>query len=403
MRKWTTKIISLIAAVALLAGCGSSGSSGSGGASDAANGASGGENGASSAGEIRFAFTTPLTGDKAEYGFHLKNAADIAAEKINASGGINGKKLVIDYHDSKGDPKESAEIARKVTQNQNYIAALGDFSSSSAMAAAPIYEEAKMVHLSPTASNPDFVKMGDYQYAMYGTQEDDAPFVAQYIIQKYLGLDSVALIYFNTDWGLSALKYFEDRAKQIGLNITAKEPIAEGEKDFTAILTKIRQTNPDIIYMMANASEVANATIQARQSGWDIKIIPSSSAVTDQLIEMLGEYAEGLITNQVYLLSEKDQAVWEYAQTFEQKTGVPITYFSLLGHDAVYALATAAANAGDQLNRQTLKEELDKLNIQTLLGKLAFDEDGKVRRQYKIVGYQNGQWVELAGYEFMEQ
>lgn len=396
MKKWTMTAISMMTAAALLAACG-------GGSQPAGESAGNSGGAAADSNQIKIAFTTPLTGDKAEYGVHFKNASELAAEEINANGGINGKEIVIDLHDSKGDPKEATEIARKVTQDQSYIAALGDFSSSSAMAAAPIYEEAKMVHLSPTASNPEFVTLGDYQYAMFGTQEDDAPFVAEYIIQKYLGYDSVALIYFNTDWGLSALKYFEERANEIGLEITAKEPIAEGEKDFTAILSKIRQTNPDVIYIMSNASEAANATIQARQSGWDIQIIPSSSAVTDQLIEMLGDYAEGLITNQVFLLSEDDQEVWEFAQKFEERAGVPVTYFSLLAHDAVYALAEAISNAGDNPTRQSVKEQMDLLSIDTLLGKLEFDEEGKVRRQYKIVGYENGGWVELAGYDFMEQ
>lgn len=389
MKKFAAIMILIITAGVLLAACGEEGQQSS---SENIN-----EN------EVKIAFTTPLTGNYAEYGVHFKNASEIAAEEINANGGINGKKLVIEHYDSKGDPKESTEIARKVTQDRSYIAALGDFTSSGAMAAAPIYEDAKMAHLSPTASNPDFVKMGDYQYAMFGTMEDDTPYVAEYIIQKYLGYDSVALIYLNTDWGLSALKFFEERAKQIGLEITAKEPIAEGEKDFTAILSKLRRTNPDIIYIMANAPEAANATIQARQSGWDIQIIPSSSAVTDQLIEMLGKHAEGLITNQVYILSEEDEKVWEFSKKFEERAGVPVTYFSLLAYDAVYAMAEAAKNAGDNLTRQTIKEELDKISFDALLGRMEFDEEGKVRRQYKIVGYQDNKWVELAGYDFMDQ
>jgi len=392
-KRFVTSALSVVsAAVVLLAGCG-------GGAQpDAAGGAA-----APSANQVKFAYTMPLTGDKAEYGVHFSTAAEIATEMINQSGGINGKELVVDIYDSKGDPKESTEIARKVTQDPSYIAALGDFTSSSAMAAAPIYEEAGMVHLSPTASNPDFVKMGDYQFAMYGTQADDAPYAAEYVIQKYLNHDSVALIYLNTDWGLSALKYFEERAKEIGLKITAKEPIAEGEKDFTAILSKLKKTNPDCIYIMAYATEVANATIQARTSGWDIPIIPSSSAVTDQLIDMMGAYAEGLVTNQVYLLSEEDKPVWDFAQEFEKRAGIPATYFSFLAYDAVWGLAEAARYAGDNLTREAVKDQLKALDIDTLLGRLKFDEEGNLRRQYKIVGYQNGRWVELAGYDFMEQ
>ena len=353
--------------------------------------------------EVRIAFTTPLTGDYAEYGVHFKNAATLSAEKVNAEGGINGKPFVIDFYDTKADPKENAELARKITQDSRYIGALGDFTTSSCMAAGPIYEDAETVYLSPTASNPAFPEMGKYLFAMYGTQADDAPYVAQYIIQKYLNAKNVGLIYLNTDWGISALRFFKERAAEIGLGITAEEPISEGEKDFSAIVSKLRRTNPQVVYIMANASEAANAIIQARKAGWDIPFVPSSSAVTDQLVNMLGEYANGIITNQVYNLNPEDKGVWDFSIQFKERAGVPMVYFSILAYDAVQVMAAAARESGNDLTRGNFRDKLAAVNIQTLLGQFKFDESGKVRRVYKIVGYKDGGWVELKGYNYVNE
>src|SRR5690625_2624942 len=105
MKKIATTIISIIIAGVFLAGCGEEGPQ------DSSHNAN--------QDEVKIAFTTPLTGNYAEYGVHFKNASEIAAEEINANGGINGKEIVIEHHDSKGDPKESTEIARKITQNRS--------------------------------------------------------------------------------------------------------------------------------------------------------------------------------------------------------------------------------------------------------------------------------------------
>lgn len=395
-RKILALFLAAVTLLSILAGCGA------GSQTPATDGPAEGVQTEGGSDVIKIAYTTPLTGDYAEYGVHFKNASAIALERINASGGINGRTLQIDYYDTKADATENVALAQKIVE-EDYIAVLGDFTTTSCMAAAPVYQEAGLATLSPTASNPDFVELGDCEFAMYGTQADDSPYVAQYVIQKYLQLDNAAIIYFNTDWGLATSEYFKERADEIGLNIVSEEPISEGETDFSSIVSKLRQQNPEVVYVMANAGEVANFILQARKSGWDVPIIPSSSAVTEELITMVGEYAEGIVTNQVYLLSEDDPDVWEFAQEFKERTGLDITYFSLLAYDATDVLAKALIACGDDLTRANLRDKLADIDTTTLLGAFQFDESGKVRRQYKIVGYQDGGWKELEGYDYMDR
>ena len=99
---------------------------------------------------IRIGLSAPITGNYAEYGENFKYSITMAADKINAAGGLLGKKVEILVMDSKGDPKEAALIAQKFVQDSSLVAELGDFTSTSCLAAAPIYERGKMVQLSPT-------------------------------------------------------------------------------------------------------------------------------------------------------------------------------------------------------------------------------------------------------------
>ncbi len=118
---------------------------------------------------IHIALSAPMTGNYAEYGQQFQRSIDLAFEWINAAGGINGRPLVIVSGDSKGDPKEAAALAQKFTSDKSIVAEIGDFTSTSCMAAQPIYDRAGMVQLSPTASHPQFAPGSPWSFGIIGT------------------------------------------------------------------------------------------------------------------------------------------------------------------------------------------------------------------------------------------
>ena len=122
------------------------------------------------AGEVKIGLSAPLTGDWAEYGADFKRSVSMVFDKVNNEGGINGKKIVLVVADSRGDAKESVLIAEKFVADPTIIAQIGDFSSSCTMAAAPVYEQAKMVQISPTASHQDWTKKGEFMFRVVATQ-----------------------------------------------------------------------------------------------------------------------------------------------------------------------------------------------------------------------------------------
>lgn len=347
---------------------------------------------AAPAGTVKIGLSAPITGNLAEYGENFKYSVLMAADKINANGGIRGRKLVVDVQDSKGDPKEAALIAQKFVQDQEILATIGEFSSTSSLAAAPIYERYGLVQLSPTASHPDFAKSGQYMFGIIGTQDAEGPFNAKYIAKKYLKLKSVAAIYVNNDWGLVTKDRFIDAARAEGIKVTSQQPFFETEKDFNAVLTKIRATNPEGIFIAAMYNEAALICRQIKKLGWNVKLMAPSSVFSEKLLEIGGEAVEGLTTNTFFALTDPDPKVQAYISEFRKRAGRNPNLHAASAYDSALLLAEAIRKAG--FNRKAIRDQLAQTkNFPGITGKITFTPVGDVVRKYKILVVENGQWV----------
>ena len=359
------------------------------------------ENAAASGAEdtVTLAVVSPVTGDSAEYGIHFNIGAQMAADKINEAGGINGKQVVLKSFDSKNDAKEAAEVARLICQDKTILATIGDFSSTCCMATAPIYEENKTVQISPSAGLIDFPRVGPYNFSTTGVQENDGGFLMNRIINEKMGAKSVAIVYTNNDYGLNMLSYMTQEAEADGVVITDTEAIASGEKDFTAIVSKMRQTEPEAVAIVGSYNEVANCVKQIRQVGWDVPVAISGSALTDQLVELLGDDVNGIYSNIAFVASDNTPETKEFNEEFTKRANMPLFFHSISTYDTVMLVCDAAIQCGDNLNRETLKDAIQSYKgVDGLMGPFEFTEDGAVYRGYKVVQYQDGVLTSVSDY-----
>ena len=348
---------------------------------------------------VKLAVACPVTGDSAEYGVHFSVAAQMAAEMINETGGINGRTVEIEIFDSKNDAKEAAEVARLIGQDSTILATIGDFSSTCCMASAPIYEENKLVQISPSAGLIDFPQVGPWNFAITGVQSDDGPFLANRVLRETMGVKSYAVAYTNNDFGLNLTGFMKEEAESLGITVTDSEAIASGEKDFTAIVSKMRQTNPEAVVIVATYNEVANCVKQIRQVGWDVPIVISGSSLTDQLVELLGEDVNGIYSNIAFVPSADDENTSEFSKEFTERSGLAPSFHSVCTYDTVNLVCLAARKCGDNLTRETLRDTLAAYTgFDGLMGPVEFTEEGAVHRGSKVVQYQNGTLVALSEY-----
>ena len=386
MKKHLSALLAAALCAGALAGCGVN--------SNSANAATSGAEDT-----VTLAVVSPVTGDSAEYGIHFNVGAQMAADKINEAGGINGKQVVLKSFDSKNDAKEAAEVARLICQDKTILATIGDFSSTCCMATAPIYEENKTVQISPSAGLIDFPRVGPYNFSTTGVQENDGGFLMNRVINEKMGAKSVAIVYTNNDYGLNMLSYMTQEAEADGVVITDTEAIASGEKDFTAIVSKMRQTEPEAVAIMGSYNEVANCVKQIRQVGWDVPVAISGSALTDQLVELLGDDVNGIYSNIAFVASDNTPETKEFNEEFTKRANMPPSFHSISTYDTVMLVCDAAIKCGDNLNRETLKDAIQSYKgFDGLMGPFEFTEDGAVYRGYKVVQYQDGVLTSVSDY-----
>lgn len=386
MKKQLSALLAAALCAGALAGCGANRNSANAATSGAED-------------TVTLAVVSPVTGDSAEYGIHFNVGAQMAADKINEAGGINGKQVVLKSFDSKNDAKEAAEVARLICQDKTILATIGDFSSTCCMATAPIYEENKTVQISPSAGLIDFPRVGPYNFSTTGVQENDGGFLMNRVINEKMGAKSVAIVYTNNDYGLNMLSYMTQEAEADGVVITDTEAIASGEKDFTAIVSKMRQTEPEAVAIMGSYNEVANCVKQIRQVGWDVPVAISGSALTDQLVELLGDDVNGIYSNIAFVASDNTPETKEFNEEFTKRANMPPSFHSISTYDTVMLVCDAAIKCGDNLNRETLKDAIQSYKgFDGLMGPFEFTEDGAVYRGYKVVQYQDGVLTSVSDY-----
>jgi branched-chain amino acid transport system substrate-binding protein len=356
------------------------------------------------AGVIKIGVAAPITGNYAEYGIGFDVATTIAAEEINANGGINGKQIELVTMDSKGDAKEATAIARQFSENEEIMAVVGDFSSTCCMAAAPIYDEAGLSQVSPTASNPDYPDMSKYMFTVMGAQTAEAPFMAKQVLGQYLeGIESIGVIYLNNDWGVAAKQYLIETAKATGIDVVAEESHVDGEKDFTAVLAKVQQSNPDAIVLVTFYNETAIIANQTAQMGWDVQLTAVGPGASQQIIDLGGQNVEGLIADTMFFVTEdsSEEAI-SFRDKFEEKAGFTLNMHSACAYDALKMVAAAMENC-ETITRDAVQEELIAMaDFEGVTGPIQFQENGSVLRKYLIVEVENGEWVAKTDYDYYE-
>lgn len=341
---------------------------------------------------IHIALSAPLTGNFAEYGQNWQKAITLGVEWINAAGGVNGRPIVIVAEDSKSDPRDAAAIAQKFTTDNRIVAEMGDFSSTACMAAQPIYDRAGMVQLSPTASHPNFAPGSPWSFGIVGTQAGEGPFMARYAVET-LGKKRIAVLYINNDWGIATKDYFIKAARELGAQILGVESYFEADKDFTAVLTKLRGLKPELLYVPSFYNEMALISKQREKLGWtDVAMMGPGSLYSPKLLEIGGSSVNGLYTSAVFFPRDPRPEVQKFVKGFEDRYKASPNMFAALAYDAVNLLANTIRKVGT--DRKAIRDELAKTrNWPGVTGKITFTERRDVIKDYRHLIVKDGQFL----------
>ncbi len=339
-----------------------------------------GEGGGSESGSIKIGTSFPLTGTVAADGQYIVNAIKFAADQCNEAGGINGRTVEIVSEDDESDPTSAASIANKFAENDDILAVVTSYNSSCALAQVPVYKEAGLPAISPVSTSPDLTGISDYFFRTCASDAYVGKLGADYC--NDLGWKKVALLYEQDDYGLGISEKYAEQAKSLGMEIAYTGTFVYGEtKDFSTILTSIKEAGVDGIFICGLVTETALIANQADTLGvGDIPICGADGLYSPALITEGGEAVEGIYTLGAFTPDNPDEKVQAFVTAYKDKYGEEPSNWAALAYDATNVLLEAMKTC-DTLDRESIKNAITGISYVGVTGLNKFVK-GDVEKAY---------------------
>lgn len=342
---------------------------------------------------IKIGVASPFTGDYAQFGEYTKDGVELAVEEINAAGGVLGKPIEIVYGDDKGDSKEAVSVAQKFASDSSIVGIVGHFFSGATLAAGPIYQQNGIPTIAMASTNPDVAKIGDYVYRINVGDNYQGVQLAGLLNSK--GFNKVSVIYDNSDYGKGVSDVFSKSFKTLGGDVVVNESYLGGQdKDFSIILTKIKNSGSEAIVLASYYSEAALIIQQARNLGIDIPFYASDSLYTEDFIKLAGADANGTHVVAYFHESDPSEAAQEFIKKFTAKYNKKVDSWSPYCYDAMYLMADAIKRAGST-DKVKIKEAIASTkNFKGATGVTTFEGAREpVGKDLIVLIVENGEYI----------
>jgi branched-chain amino acid transport system substrate-binding protein len=325
-----------------------------------------------------------LTGDIPAVGASFKNAAEMAVKDINDAGGleVGGKKYQVELiiEDNAGKADQSASAAQKLITQDNVIAIIGPNASRYAIPASEIAESSKTVLISPWSTNPKTTldaKTNEPKKYVFRAAFID-PFqgrvVAKFALDNLMAKNAAVLYDVASEYNKGIAEYFKQTFEENGGTVVAFETYTTGDKDFTAQLTKIKETNPDVIFLPNYYSEVPLQIQQAHRLGITVPFLGSDSWGSSELLTLCGADCEGYYFSTHYAADNATPVAKEFIDAYTAKYGNTPDDVAALTYDSFGLLWQALQTAG-KIDRQAVRDGMANIaNFEGVTGTMQFQE-----------------------------
>jgi branched-chain amino acid transport system substrate-binding protein len=352
--------------------------------------------GAVKAQDIPIAVVGPITGENAALGEQMTRGAKMAVADINAKGGVLGKKLDLILADDACDPKQAVAAANKVVE-QKVVFVAGHYCSSASIPASAVYNEAGVLQMTPASTNPaltdDAAKKGWINvFRSCGRDDEQGAIAGKYLADHYKG-KNVAIVHDKTTYGKGIADETKKAMNAAGLKEVMYEAITQGDKDFSALISKMKQANIDVIYFGGYQTEGGLIVRQARDQGLKAQFIGADALATEEFWKITGPAGEGALMT-FPPDPRKVPAAKAVVDKFTAEGYDPEAY-TLYTYAAIQAFA-AAADKAKSLNVEDLSRALKSMTVDTVLGPLSWDKKGDViNPKYVFYVWKDGKYSEM--------
>jgi branched-chain amino acid transport system substrate-binding protein len=337
------------------------------------------------AADIKIGVAEALSGGAAQYGVPIRNGFQLAADEINAKGGIKGNKIQLVIEDEQGKKEEAINVFKKLIFQDKVLMIFGPTLSNSMFAGGPVANASKTVAFGTSNTANGITDIGPYIFRNSVMESDVLPITVATAVKHY-HIKKVAVIYGNDDaFTKSGYDVFKKVLADQNIPVITTETYVKGDVDFKAQLTKIKAGNPDAIVCSALAEEAANIMLQARSLGIKAPFIGGNGFNSPKLFEISKQAGDGTFVGSPWSNDNPSPANVGFVNAYKTKYNAEPNQFAAQGYDALYiaaaALKTINLSGNLEADRQALRDALPKVTISGATGPFKFrpavTKDGK--------------------------
>ncbi len=337
--------------------------------------------------DIIIATAGPVTGQYAIFGEQMVRGAQMAVADINAAGGVLGQQLVLEIGDDGCEAKQAVAVANQMV-NKGVVFMAGHFCSSTSIPASETYYEEGILQMSPASTNPLLTEQGfDNVFRTCG-RDDQQGAVAGSFLADHFGGQNIAILHDKTAYGKGLADETRKQLASLGIAEAMYEAYTAGEKDYSALVSKLKAAGIDIIYLGGYHTEAGLIIRQARAQGLEARLVSGDALVTQEFWSITGAAGEGTLFSFSPDPAKNPNAA-DVVERFLAQGYKPEGY-TLYTYAAVQVFAQAAEAAGST-DLDALIAELRSGSFQTVLGDIGFDDKGDVSAPgYVFYEWSNG-------------
>lgn len=324
--------------------------------------------------DVVFGVVVPRTGSVASIGDQVLNGVNAAAADVNAGGGINGERLVLEVQDDACDPKQAVSVANRLMQGRVRLI-VGHVCSGASIVASDIYAENGAVMITPASNSAKLTDRGlPGILRVCGRDDAQGELSAQIIKDRFAGR-KVAILHDNAPFGRGLADATKANLNKLGIQETLFAAITPGERDYTAVITRLKAAGIELVYYGGYHQEMGTLVRQGAEQGYRAQWLGTSGIASKEFAQIAGPASDGVLMTFNPDARKRAEAAGVVA-AFRQK-GIDPEGFTLYGYTAVQALAQAAIKA-KSTDAKAIDRTLKSDRFETILGEVGFDRKGDI-------------------------
>jgi len=340
--------------------------------------------------DITIAVAGPMTGGESAFGRQMKNGADQAVADFNAAGGVLGKKLALDVEDDACDPKQARSVAEKIASAKIPFVA-GHYCSSSSIPASEAYADGNVLQITPASTNPLYTERKLWNVARVCGRDDQQGLVAaQYIAKNYKG-KNIAILNDKTTYGKGLADETKKALNKAGITEKMYESYNKGDKDFNAIVSRLKLEKIDLVYVGGYHQESGLILRQMRDQGLQTVLMAGDALADKEFASITGPAGAGTLFTFGPDPRNKPTAK-AIVEKFKAKNIDPEGY-TLYTYAAFQVWAAAVKKAGT-IDPKKVAETIKAGKWDTVLGPIAYDKKGDIT----VIDYVVYKWDKAGNY-----